>query len=154
MIKIRDSKPEDWNFISSSFYTSLQHGLEFEGMTKREKSRFRKHANALLEILKGKAKIKVVCSEEYEDLIVGFCIYEEVSPTKAKLWYCYTKQAYRRQGVAKLLLSTYLDHYSTVEVSFRTLAFHKITKKSRQGKLSEWATAFHDKIVVDYIPEY
>ena len=144
MIKLRNYQPEDKNFVSNSFYSSLKHGNDNEGYS-LDAEQFNKNFNALFKWLEKNATIKVAYSEDYNDLILGYVIYQELTEKKCKLWYIYTKHSVRRQGLAKLLLN-FAYEYDTIVFSLKSFTFNKITKKCREGKLSKWCSRFHDKL--------
>jgi GNAT superfamily N-acetyltransferase len=144
MIKIRDYKSSDQDFISSSFYHSLKHGNDNDGFS-LDLSQFNKNFNALFRWLEKNAIIKVAYSEDYPELILGYVIYQELADNKVKLWYIYTKFSVRKQGLARLLLS-FTEDYETIVFSLKSFTFNKLTKKCRDGKLSDWCKKIHDKL--------
>ena len=148
MIKIRDFEEEDTNFISSSFYHSFRNGAENQEFS-IDLERYNKTFNALFGWLKKNGKIKVAYSKDYPDLILGYVIYQEIDEDRVKVWYCYTKSSVRRQGLAKLLL-TFTDDYKYINFSIKTLQFNKLAKRSREGKLSQWAQELHSKLRYEY----
>jgi hypothetical protein len=144
MIKIRDFQEGDLNFVSSSFYHSFRQGAEDQEFS-IDLDRYNKTFNALFSWLTKNATIKVATSKDYPDLLLGFVIYQEISPNRVKIWYIYTKQSVRKEGLAKLLL-TFTDDYEFVNFSIKTLQFNKIVKKCRNDQLSEWSKNLHNKL--------
>lgn len=102
MIKIRRSLPSDEAFILKCWIKGYGKSPYALDMDKEEYfARFTPHAQALLKY----AEVVVAVSAEDEDQILSFAVYER-TPTSLIVHYIYTKQIFRRIGIARQLLAT------------------------------------------------
>ncbi len=109
-IKIRSLEPSDINFIYATMLRGLYYGNTF--YKKIDKSAFFLNYDTYLGNLLAKSDsvVKVACLESDSDIILGYAIY---TPLKA-LHYVFVKDAWRRRGVAKMLIPTGLPSVSQI----------------------------------------
>lgn len=97
MYSVRPAKESDKAFIYSTFLRGVYYGHPF--FTAIEKSAFFAHYPRVLDKLLSVADVQVLCLSEDQDLILGFSI------TRPNIIdYVFVKPAWRKQGLAKLLL--------------------------------------------------
>jgi len=121
-VLIRPFKPEDANFIISTWIKS-----SYSNATgyREKQSTYHKGLEHLIKkkYEAGELMPYVACLEGDEDLLLGFAVYGN----DYTLHYCYTKEAFKRQGICKALLSFMLRNKTEITVSFWTkdIAFIK-----------------------------
>lgn len=121
-VLIRAFKPEDANFIISTWIKS-----SYSNATgyREKQSVYHKGLEHLIKkkYEQGELLPYVACLEEDPDLLLGFAVFGN----DYTLHYCYTKEAFKRQGICKALLSFMLRNKTEITVSFWTkdIAFIK-----------------------------
>lgn len=101
---IRDGKPEDHNFILATFLKGLYFGDSWFSLIPRAifMDNYKKVAEAL--VISSKVVIKIACLKEDPDVIIGYSI---LSSDYQTVHWVYTKQNWRRKGIAKSLTPKY-----------------------------------------------
>ena len=101
LYSIRDKRPDDKNFILSTFLKGLYHGESFFSQIPKNifMDNYKRVANALVE--NPGIKIKVACLTEDPDVILGYAILSQDNST---VFWVFTKTAWRKRGIAKSLL--------------------------------------------------
>lgn len=99
---IRDGKPEDVNFIISTFLRGLYYGDTWFSIIPKEifMANYKKVIIALL----NNATVKVACLKDDPDIIIGYSI---LSNDYLTIHYVYVKEKWRKQGIARSLLPKY-----------------------------------------------
>lgn len=104
---VRDVRPEDLAFIYSTMLKGLYYGSEFFKEVHQD-TWFANYSPLLDFLLKRKegVEIRVVCSSDEPDVILGYAVVE--GPC---IHYVFTKTAMRNNGIAKVALGE-LSRYS------------------------------------------
>jgi GNAT superfamily N-acetyltransferase len=98
---LRDKLPADDNFILSSWVQSYRHNPLFGAMpVDLYFSRYRKHALNILE----RSYAHVAADPTDPNVVFGYCIYRFIGDVPV-VSYIYVKQAFRRFGIATILLN-------------------------------------------------
>ena len=153
LVKIRSLKPEDVPFIRNSSYESIKEGMERagSGITIDTKD-YRKNMNLLQEYWLSTCTIRILCDRESEDTILGYNIYQEEEDT-AGIWFIYIKQAFRRQGMAKLLVDR-IDS-SKYKIYFPTSTYHSIkNSKNLSPETQEFLNNTSVALVYKFVGQY
>lgn len=116
-ILLRDSTPEDWNYITNSSFRGIADG--YDDTTVLDLPSIESHINLLHQFWKENATIKIACSKEYQHVIAGYIVYIPKGDT-VDLWYINTKHPYRKMGIASLLVETFLSEFTTVKYFFQS----------------------------------
>ena len=122
-IRIREFKDEDVNFIISCWVrSSYSNGTGY----KEKLGTYHKGLDRLIKrkYEQGELMAFVACLEEEEDLILGFAIFG----LDYTLHFVYVKEAFKRQGICKKLLSHFYKSQKEVKVSFWTKDIKYIQK--------------------------
>jgi GNAT superfamily N-acetyltransferase len=120
-VLLRDRKPNDDNFILSSWAQSYRHNPMYGAMpVDLYFSRYRKFTLSVLE----RSYAIVACDPSDPDVVFGYCVYRFIGDIPV-VSYVYVKQVFRRFGLASKLLN---------QVSTET----KITT-AMMPKLEAWA---------------
>lgn len=99
-IKIRAAKPEDINFIYSTWLRCYKHDSPITKYVKRDMF-FDEHQKLLDGLLTHVGvKVAIACEENDEDLIFGFLAYEPKI-----VHFVYIKEPFRKMGIAKKLIT-------------------------------------------------
>lgn len=95
---VRTFEPNDANFITSTFLRGVYYGNSF--YKKIDQDTFFVRYKAVLATLLSKStlSLRVACLADDTDIILGWAMWD--GPV---LHYIYVKDAFRRQGIAKLL---------------------------------------------------
>lgn len=118
-ITIRGLEVGDANFIYSTFLRGVKYGSDFYKATE-ESIFFAEYQKVLEGILNRPVNVVIASLSDEPDVILGWAIYD----TKT-LYYVYTKEAWRRQGIAtKLLVGSNIS-----EVAHMTKLGEKIRTK-------------------------
>ena len=112
MILIRDYKPEDYNFIITTWVKSQYS----DGPGAKEHYKiFHKgivdHFQSNLD--KEELKIYIAHTKDDEDFILGYAVFG----TDYTLHYCFTKGAFKKMGIAKTLLGHFYKNKKQITVS-------------------------------------
>lgn len=100
-ISLRSLQPNDINFLYSTFLRGAYYGNDF--YKKIDKQAFFEHYERVLAHMLAKPSLNVViaCLADEPDIILGWVAYEGKT-----LHWAYTKDAWRRRGIAnKMLIS-------------------------------------------------
>jgi hypothetical protein len=105
-VKVRKYKPEDKSFILATMLQGIYHGVANMALIPRSEffDKYAKEAEFMLD--SAFADVKIAYVEGDEDLIIGYLVGSISFPTV--VW-CFTKTAFRRQGVLNALLAS--GHY-------------------------------------------
>lgn len=114
LYQIRDSKPEDTNFILATFLRGLYYGDSI--FSKMDKQSFMKNYDkvALALVNSPKVTIKVACLKEDPDVVLG---YSMLSADYLTVHWVFVKRAWREGGIAASLLPahpTTVSHLTAV----------------------------------------
>jgi hypothetical protein len=96
-IQIRDLREEDLPLIYSTWLLGLYHGCEWFGRIKKDS--FFRNYKAFLEKRLLSCQVKVASLTEDPDVILGYVCYRE-----NVLDWIFVKKAWRKMGIAKMLL--------------------------------------------------
>jgi len=101
---IRDGKPEDNNFILSTFLRGLYYGDSWFSLIPKDAfmQHYKKVANYL--VIPGNSTIKVACLKEDPNVILGYSILSNDFQT---IHWVFVKNAWRNKGIAKSLVPQY-----------------------------------------------
>lgn len=98
--KIRPAEETDAAFILAVLSRQLlEHSRSFDSVVC---SAF--FVRAGIDLLVRSGDVTIVCAEEHPQVILGFALASDTT-----LWYIYTKDAYRGEGVASMLLKYLFD---------------------------------------------
>jgi len=115
---IRDYKPEDRNFVISTFLRGLYYGDSWFSLI--PKDIFMKNYKAVAEALIAKRTIKVACLREDPDVIIGYSILSNDFQTIDWVYVKSSKQpdgtTWRNKGVGKSLVPQYPTSVSHLTV--------------------------------------
>lgn len=103
---VREWRPNDVPFIYSTWRNSIYYGwLELPGSEPRPnpKEFFKIQTVYIDNILEG-ADVRVAVLYDDPDTIVGFSVH-----TDSHLYFIYVKEAYRREGIGKLLYPNFIE---------------------------------------------
>lgn len=100
LIIVRPFKEDDYNFIISTWLKGLYYGNDW--FEKIDKEAYMTHYHAFINSILSRPNIKVNVSalKEDEDVILGYSILEG-----PKLHWIYVKEAWRRLGISKDLIT-------------------------------------------------
>lgn len=122
-IKIRQIRPEDYNFIIKTWIKSAYNGgtgyFERYGV-------FHKGMDIIIKRKYESGEIDgfVACMEDDEDLILGFAVFG----LDYCLHYIYVKEAFKKQGIARALLKHFYKSKTEIKVSHWTKDIKYIQK--------------------------
>ncbi len=104
LVKIRDWRLGDENFILSTFLRGLYYGNDW--FKEIPKDIFMHHYHAFAERLLAAptVTVKVACLKEDEDVILGYSISRELPLNNTVLDFIFVKSAWRRIGIGRSLL--------------------------------------------------
>ena len=113
-LTIRPVNGEDLAFIYATWLRSYRNDSLIGLSTK--KSIFYENYQRILDhiLMKDSTKVFIACKPDDPSVIFGYIIAE---PSKAILHYSFTKDAFRRYGVARALFNTAFPHKSKSAVS-------------------------------------
>lgn len=99
IVKIRDWKVGDENFILSTFLRGLYYGNDW--FKEIPKDLFMTKYHDIIEYLLAKPNtvVKIACLKEDEDVILGYSIHRD-----SILDFIFVKKAWRKKGIGKALL--------------------------------------------------
>lgn len=123
--KIRDPKPQDLNFITSTFLKSMKK----ESPLGRQCSVrvFYKEFTEVIDYILSVSKTLVACTLQDDDVILGYLIFEP-----HVIHYCFTKHAFRGLGIAKGLISHALPESKILTFSQNTNSAKRITENHEE----------------------
>lgn len=99
LVSIRDYKPEDRNFILSTWLKGLRYGNDWFEVVPSD-IYFEFYHNVIETILGlPDTKVKVACLKDDEEVILSYSVY-----SKEKLHWIFCKKAWRSIGIAKSLV--------------------------------------------------
>ena len=152
LVKVRKIEEGDIPFITNSSYESIKEGMEQAGggITLNTRN-YRSSMKALHQYWLSQCEIRILCDKEVPDMILGYCVLQEVEPGRVGVWHTYVKQAYRRQGMAKLLLRPTED-YDKVTVYFPTQSLFKV--KNRKHSITPETQELLDKLELSTAYEF
>lgn len=104
-IKLRPALATDKPFIKHSWMGSFMVS-PFAGSMK--KSVYKQFQRSLIEDLLSVSNTMVLCHEDLEDEIFTYCTYRKIGEATV-IDYIYTKEAYRKMGLAKILLKRIIE---------------------------------------------
>jgi GNAT superfamily N-acetyltransferase len=96
-IKLRQAKPEDLNFIYSTWLLGLYHGNDW--FNDIPKQIFFDNYKKVVEHRLMTSSVTVACLGDDDDVVLGYCVHRENT-----LDWIFVKKAWRRLGIAKSLL--------------------------------------------------
>lgn len=99
LYEIREAKPEDFNFIRSTFLRGVYYGDSWFSLI--PKQIFMQNYKSVIEVLLNKATINVACLPDDKDVVIGYSI---LSNDYLTVHFCYVKAAWRKNGIAKSLV--------------------------------------------------
>lgn len=112
---IRDGKPEDYGFILASWSNEAHH-IKYDSFISN--SIFFPRQKALINKILSQSLIKVAHVDDNIDEIAGYLIMEpKFNMNTLYLHWAHTKPLYRRLGIAKGLLTDYLQGASPIMVA-------------------------------------
>lgn len=118
-IQIRDVRKEDLPLIYSTWLLGLYHGCEWFSRIKKDS--FFKNYKLALERLLPRCTIKVAVLSDDDDVILGYVVYRD-----STLDWIFVKKAWRKMGIAKMLLPQGINNCT------------HLTKVGRSLKPKEW----------------
>lgn len=123
LIAYREMKPEDLNFIYSTWLKGLRYGNEwFEFITKEAYYTFY-HRIIELILQKPTILIKVACLKDDPDVILGYAVSEG-----SVLHWVFVKSAWRKIGLAKDLIPEFksVSHITSIAKSILITKFPNV----------------------------
>lgn len=100
-LQIRDITEDDLNFIYATWLRGLYYGGSSFYRDIKKDVFFKKYESVIKGLLaKSTITCKIACLKEAPDVILGYAVYE----SQMALHYVFTKEAWRRQGIAKTLV--------------------------------------------------
>lgn len=118
-ILIRDVREEDFPLIYSTWLLGLYHGCEWFGRIKKDS--YFKNYKLALERLLPRCTIKMAVLADDPDVILGYVCYRGTT-----LDWIFVKKAWRKMGIAKMLLPSDITNCT------------HLTKVGRSLKPKEW----------------
>ena len=97
-IRIRDYRPEDHNFILSTWLKSYRNSIFAKHIPNDP---YFRHHDRLISNLLMRAKVDVVCDPLYENQVFGYVVR---SPRRDIVHYIYIKYPFRKLGLAQHLI--------------------------------------------------
>ncbi len=97
IIETRPALPDDLNFIKATMLRGLYYGCSF--YNKMDKEAFFDNYSRVVSSLLAASDIIVACDPQMPEVILGYAIING-----GVLHYCYTKSAFRKQGIQKHIL--------------------------------------------------
>jgi GNAT superfamily N-acetyltransferase len=109
LIKIRDSVPEDRNFILATWLRGLRYGNEWYGQIVSDV--YFKVQQAVIDNILGRPDtiVKIACLADDNDVILGYSVC-----IKNTLVWVFVKKAWRSVGIAKALVPTNITTVSNL----------------------------------------
>jgi hypothetical protein len=102
LIEFRDYRPADEAYVYSTWLRGLYGGNSWFGMIAKDNF-FKNYHKVLDLILKNPAThVRVICLREDPDVILSYAVFEQ-HPDKSTLHWIYTRNAWRRMGLARSL---------------------------------------------------
>jgi GNAT superfamily N-acetyltransferase len=130
MVTLRNLRPDDYNFVLSSWLKSYRNSRFGKGFT--NEVYYRSQTDAILGLL-STARVVVACDPTDERHVFGYAVGQE-SPDGAQFWlhYCYVKKFYRRLGIARQLVRNLSGRPRQVRVTHwmpvcRKLGWERVT---------------------------
>lgn len=105
--KIRPYQETDKSFIMASFLRGVYYGNPFYTMT--PKDAFMTNYKRVGESFIANCDIKIACLADDDDIILSYIILSKDNHT---LHWCFTKKAWRQQGLAKALMPKKVNTYT------------------------------------------
>ncbi len=101
LYNIRGYRPEDKNFIYSTFLNGVYYGNNW--LNQINKDIFMANYHKLLTdmLTSGKAQVKVACDKEDPDIIIGYSI---LSADETSIVWVYVKEKWRKHGIGRSLV--------------------------------------------------
>jgi hypothetical protein len=101
LFNVRASKPEDHNFIMSTFLRGVYYGESFFSQTPKDlfMDRYKRVVQAL--VVSPDVFIAVACLPEDPDIVLGYAILSRDLQTVS---FVFTKKAWRGKGIARSLI--------------------------------------------------
>lgn len=100
LYEIRDYRPEDRAFVTSTFLKGLYYGDSWFSLI--EKTSFMHNYSKVIEALIDKqAQVKVACLKDDSDVILGYSI---LSPNHRVIHFVFVKARWRKIGIARSLI--------------------------------------------------
>lgn len=112
-IQIRQPKPSDLSFIQATFSKCIKNESNL-GRSCSPKIFFREF-NQVVDNLLSKSEVAIACSQENEDVILGYMIYESDT-----IHFVFVKSAFRQMGIAKELVEHAFNDKEKIYCSFST----------------------------------
>jgi hypothetical protein len=119
LIELREGRQEDFKFITKTFTSGLYFGNDF--FKEVPKEIFFNYFPILVNELLSVSSVKVACLKEDPDVILGYSLFRG-----SRLHWIYVKQAWRKNGISKLL----------VPLEINTCTY--LTKVGKSLKPKEW----------------
>lgn len=99
LIKVRDGKPEDVNFIFATWLRGLRYGNEWFHAIEQDRYYASYHKVIQSILTRPNVRVKVACLKEDEDVVLGYAVHEN-----DKLHWVHVKSTWRNIGIAKDLV--------------------------------------------------
>jgi len=115
-LKLRPALQTDRNFIKSCWIKSF---METPFGRSMKPSIYKKFQGNLVEDLLTRSITMILCNEEVEDEIYTFVCYRKPSGILI-VDYIYTKQPYRKMGLAKLLINKVIESVEDIDTLYYT----------------------------------
>jgi GNAT superfamily N-acetyltransferase len=115
---IRNVRGEDIPFIYSSWLESYASTWDVK------KSTFMKEYRYVIDEFLGNSHVLVACKKDEHDVVFGYLVADFVAPI---IHYCYVKEVFRKQGIAKSLFK--LKVTPTFTITHRTSIAKKILNR-------------------------
>lgn len=128
-LEIRVAQADDYNFILNSWLKSAKKYHKTDG-----KIYYKYYTKQVTNILSN-CQALVVCQKEYPDIIIGYIIYENVSPSLVAIHYSYTKELWRRRGIAQMLLNSLITPDALFLTTFCSPAAKKYLNDRYKGHI-------------------
>ena len=109
-IKIRPMTPDDFAHIVVTWTKSFKQSDFAESI---DFNTYMDHHKDLVQETVEQCVGSVACSESDESLILGYCVFEKITP-EIIVHYIHTKPKFRRFGIANLLISQFRSHPITI----------------------------------------
>lgn len=121
---IREAKAEDLNFI---YATWLNHYRYYSSLGKscRNSVFFAEYPKVIDELLeRPSTKVLVACFPETKDVVLSYMVFEPLI-----LHYVFTKEIYRKHGIARTLFNQAFPYANTIQFTHRTLESEPLLQK-------------------------
>jgi len=129
--KTRELKESDENFLFSSYLKSFRCSSDNLRMSNDiYYYNFKKLINKLIE----KSKVVILCDDEDDDLVYGYCIYDSFEEILI-LHYVYIRYTFRKLGLARYLYETLKEGHEAVVSSHANKVFDDLRGSEKYRRI-------------------